>query len=283
MLRFSYATDPGWPGPAGSSTTSRSPRRRPARCCSRPTSRPGAVRTTRGLQRRLPGGPRRQQCTKGWKYVDASGGPRGPRLLPGDARPVGLRPRRQRRDRPRPDRLRARPARSSTPTRRTATATPAPTTRRRSRRSTRPRAGLGHPEPVRRGVHRRCRRVRFTDSGEGHTDNYSDPAQTDVDPRYADVANPWRFRYDCLDFQVLRWRAAASAPVGADGDLTGRRQVRPGAGCATFDYEVRSRSAARASRISAPNLADTRSQTHTRTATAGMVPLPLRRPSMSCS
>ncbi len=59
-----------------------------------------------------------------------------PRLLPRDARPLGLRHRRQGRERPRSDRVPARACSSSTPTRRTATGTSAPTIRRRRARST---------------------------------------------------------------------------------------------------------------------------------------------------
>ena len=77
---------------------------------------------------------------------------------------------------------------------------------------------------------------RFTDSGEGHTDNYSDPAQSDVDERHADVPNPWRFQYDCLTFDVTRMSGQAVGPAVADGDLTGDVAFDLGSGCGSFDY-----------------------------------------------
>ncbi|MGZ5416909.1 MAG: PKD domain-containing protein [Nocardioides sp.] len=76
----------------------------------------------------------------------------------------------------------------------------------------------------------------FTDSGEGHTDNYSDPAQSDVDERYAGVANPWRFQYDCLTFDVTRMSGQDVGPAVADGNLTGDVTFDLGSGCGTFDY-----------------------------------------------
>ncbi|MGN6576910.1 MAG: PKD domain-containing protein, partial [Nocardioides sp.] len=76
----------------------------------------------------------------------------------------------------------------------------------------------------------------FTDSGEGHTDNYTDPSQTDVDERYPDVANPWRFQYDCLTFDVTRMSGDEVGPAGSDGDLTGDVTFDLGSGCGTFDY-----------------------------------------------
>ena len=76
----------------------------------------------------------------------------------------------------------------------------------------------------------------FTDSGEGHTENYSDPAQTEVDSRYPDVANPWRFRFDCLAFDVLSMSGTDLGPDQADGNLTGSVAFDIGAGCGDFDY-----------------------------------------------
>jgi len=73
----------------------------------------------------------------------------------------------------------------------------------------------------------------FTDSGEGHTENYSDPAQTEVDSRYAGVANPWRFRFGCLAFDVLSMAGTDVAPVG---NLTGNVAFDIGAGCGEFDH-----------------------------------------------
>ncbi len=78
--------------------------------------------------------------------------------------------------------------------------------------------------------------ARFSDSGEGHTDNYSDPDQDDVDERYPDVAAPWRFQYDCLSFDVLSMTGAADGPATSDGDLTGDVAFRLGGGCGAFDY-----------------------------------------------
>ena len=57
----------------------------------------------------------------------------------------------------------------------------------------------------------------FTDSGEGHTDNYTDPANTEADSRY-DEPNPWRFRYDCLSFDVV--------DMAGHGDRPGRPRRR---------------------------------------------------------
>ena len=79
-------------------------------------------------------------------------------------------------------------------------------------------------------------RSTFTDSGAGHTDNYADPSQTAVDSRYPDVANPWRFLYDCLSFQVTSMSGEAEGPATSDGDLTGDVTFDLGAGCGTFDY-----------------------------------------------
>jgi PKD repeat protein len=79
-------------------------------------------------------------------------------------------------------------------------------------------------------------RSTYSDSGEGHTDNYSDPANTSTDSRYPDVANPWRFRYDCLGFQVLSMQGGDVGPPTSDGDLTGSVKFTMGQGCGRFDY-----------------------------------------------
>jgi M6 family metalloprotease-like protein len=76
----------------------------------------------------------------------------------------------------------------------------------------------------------------FSDSGEGHTDNYTDPSQQQADPRYPDVANPWRFRFDCLAFDVLSMSGDDNGPVQADGDLTADVGFTLGAGCGPADY-----------------------------------------------
>ncbi len=76
----------------------------------------------------------------------------------------------------------------------------------------------------------------FSDFGEGHTDNYEDPAQTEVDNRYPDVANPWRFRFDCLAFDVLGMSGNQDGPATSDGDLTGDVKFTIGDGCGEFDH-----------------------------------------------
>lgn len=77
---------------------------------------------------------------------------------------------------------------------------------------------------------------KFTDSGEGHTDNYTDPSNTEVDSRYADEPNPWRFRYDCLGFEVLDMTGDDVGPEDpADGNLTANVRFDMGAGCGDFD------------------------------------------------
>ena len=77
---------------------------------------------------------------------------------------------------------------------------------------------------------------KFSDSGIGHTDNYSNPAETEADPRYPDVGNPWRFRFDCLTFDVLSMSGDDVGPAQADGNLTGDVGFDMGAGCGEFDY-----------------------------------------------
>ena len=79
-------------------------------------------------------------------------------------------------------------------------------------------------------------RSTYTDSGEGHTDNYADPSDTTVDSRYPSVANPWRFRYGCLGFQVHSMSGNADGPATSDGDLTGTVAFQMGSGCGAYDY-----------------------------------------------
>ncbi|WP_372727247.1 PKD domain-containing protein [Nocardioides sp.] len=82
-------------------------------------------------------------------------------------------------------------------------------------------------------------RKAFSDAGQGHTDNYRNPANTERDSRYPSVANPWRFRYDCLGFEVLAMTGNENGPgpsSPAGGDLTGDVRFTMGAGCAEFDY-----------------------------------------------
>ncbi|GAB2775300.1 hypothetical protein GCM10027020_30590 [Nocardioides salsibiostraticola] len=78
-------------------------------------------------------------------------------------------------------------------------------------------------------------RKSFSDAGEGHTDNYNDPAEGTTDPAYPNVANPWRFRYDCLDFTVDSMSGNANGPATSNGDLTGDVTFVTGAGCKAFD------------------------------------------------
>lgn len=79
-------------------------------------------------------------------------------------------------------------------------------------------------------------RSTYSDSGAGHTDNYTDPSNTAVDSRYPKVASPWRFQYDCLGFKVLSMTGDGVGPQTSDGDLTGTVQFTMGSGCGTFDY-----------------------------------------------
>ena len=67
-------------------------------------------------------------------------------------------------------------------------------------------------------------RNRFTDSGEGHVDNYTN-----------EQGGPWAFKYGCLTFEVLRMTGTASNSSGAR-DLEGDVRFDMGAGCAKFDY-----------------------------------------------
>jgi len=79
-------------------------------------------------------------------------------------------------------------------------------------------------------------RGHFSDSGAGHTDNYSNPAETSTDPRYPDVTNSWRFQGDCLTFDILSMTGTAVGPDEADGDLVGDVAFDLGEGCGDFDY-----------------------------------------------
>ena len=219
-------------GRAGSSTTSKvTAGDQVARTRQRLRARPSdpaifnggcreALQTRRAVHRRLavPSAP-------------TDGSPGRPRLLPGDARPLGLRRRRPRPGRPR-RRLdvRARASTSSTPTRPTATATSAPTTRRRSRRSTpSPSPGQRDAEPRRRGVQGRRATSFSDDAATGHVDNYTDPSQADGN---------WTFAFGCLGFNVSRWPATTSGPrLAGAGRPDRRRRASPSAAAAaTFDY-----------------------------------------------
>lgn len=79
-------------------------------------------------------------------------------------------------------------------------------------------------------------RSTFSDSGAGHTDNYTDPQDEQVDDRYPDVANPWRFTFGCLDFRVLSMSGDDLGPSTSDGNLTGDVRFRLGTGCGTFTW-----------------------------------------------
>ncbi|WP_439937678.1 PKD domain-containing protein [Nocardia sp. N13] len=74
---------------------------------------------------------------------------------------------------------------------------------------------------------------RFSDGGDGWTDNYEDPSS---------ASGNWEFAYDCLTFDVLGMSGngdgtvANEGPQAADGDLTGTVAFDLGLGCGTFDY-----------------------------------------------
>ncbi len=65
----------------------------------------------------------------------------------------------------------------------------------------------------------------FSDSGEGHVDNYADAARED---------GLWRFDYDCLTFDVgsMSGQDVAAESRNLVGDVT----FKTGAGCGAFDY-----------------------------------------------
>jgi len=69
----------------------------------------------------------------------------------------------------------------------------------------------------------------YTDGGEGHTDNYTDPSNSEE-------GSPWRFLYDCLSFDVLSMSGDGVGPETSDGDLTGDVAFDLGDGCGAFDY-----------------------------------------------
>ena len=70
-------------------------------------------------------------------------------------------------------------------------------------------------------------RSSYSDAGEGHTDNYSDPTTASGD---------WEFRYDCLAFEVLSMTGETEGPEVSDGDLTGDVDFTMGEGCGAYDY-----------------------------------------------
>ncbi|HEX4743071.1 MAG TPA: PKD domain-containing protein [Candidatus Limnocylindria bacterium] len=69
-------------------------------------------------------------------------------------------------------------------------------------------------------------RNRFSDSGTGWVDNYSDPHRADF---------MWRFDYGCLTFDVLSMSGNVGNSAGAY-DLTAEVRFHIGNGCASFDY-----------------------------------------------
>ena len=75
--------------------------------------------------------------------------------------------------------------------------------------------------------------TRFSDGGDGWTDNYADPSS---------ASGNWEFDFDCLTFDVLGMTGngdgteAGEGPQAADGDLTGDVRFTMGGGCAPFDY-----------------------------------------------
>ena len=68
---------------------------------------------------------------------------------------------------------------------------------------------------------------RFSDSGDGHVDNYTDPERPD---------EQWRFDYNCLTFDILSMQGTAVGPEEGPGDLRGDVRFTRGPGCAEFDY-----------------------------------------------
>ena len=76
----------------------------------------------------------------------------------------------------------------------------------------------------------------YTDFGDGHTDNYEDPGNSEADARYPEVANPWRFRYSCLGFDVLSMSGRRRGPGDLRRRPDRRRGLQDGQGCGAFDY-----------------------------------------------
>lgn len=81
---------------------------------------------------------------------------------------------------------------------------------------------------------------RFSDSGDGHVDNYSDPSE---EKAAGDVANPWRFDFDCLTFDITRMGGDDLDAPPAPGDLNADVVFDLGAGCGSFDYGYKSAAA----------------------------------------
>ena len=74
---------------------------------------------------------------------------------------------------------------------------------------------------------------RFSDTGLGHVDNYSDPSE---ERPHGSVETPWRFDDGCLTFDITRMSGDDLDAPPAAGDLNADVVFDLGAGCGTFDY-----------------------------------------------
>jgi immune inhibitor A len=70
-------------------------------------------------------------------------------------------------------------------------------------------------------------RPRYSDAGQGWTDNYLDPGSVDGN---------WHHAWDCLTFRVTSLTGDSPGPETAPGDLKGNVNFDMGKGCAKFDY-----------------------------------------------
>jgi hypothetical protein len=70
-------------------------------------------------------------------------------------------------------------------------------------------------------------RARFSDAGDGHVDNYTDPRRED---------GLFRLDFGCLTFQVSRMAGDTDGPATAPGDLNADAALDAGGGCAAFDF-----------------------------------------------
>ena len=70
-------------------------------------------------------------------------------------------------------------------------------------------------------------RSSYSDSGAGHTDNYTDPSTE---------SGNWEFKYGCLGFNVTSMSGDDAGPEEADGNLTGDVAFTIGSGCGDFNY-----------------------------------------------
>jgi immune inhibitor A len=73
----------------------------------------------------------------------------------------------------------------------------------------------------------------FSDSGAGHTDNYVDPSNDELAGSFPSQFHPWRFRHDCLSFQVT---SMSGKDIALEQNLRGNVQFTLGGGCAPYDY-----------------------------------------------